>query len=126
MTFGRCFRYQRFVSGVRYDRPGVDEVDKHEYLLKAYAVTDYVARRQSREELMKSNYVKGIGDLSTAVRGKYYGMTVITKSGTAVKPQPALTDKERETLLDALELACEHATVRKRSAIKKVYDKLVA
>jgi hypothetical protein len=75
---------------------------------------------------MKSNYVKGIGDLSTAVRGKYYGMTVITKSGTAVKPQPALTDKERETLLDALELACEHATVRKRSAIKKVYDKLVA
>jgi hypothetical protein len=36
---------------------------------------------------MKSNCVKGIGDLSTAVRGKYYGMTIITKSGAAVKTQ---------------------------------------
>jgi len=43
------------VSGVRFDRPGIDEVDKHEYLLKAYAVTDYVARRQSREELAGSS-----------------------------------------------------------------------
>jgi hypothetical protein len=43
-----------------------------------------------------------------------------------VKPQPALTDSEKATLLDALELAYEHATVRKRSAIRKVYDKLAA
>ena len=75
------------------------------------------------------NKIKGFGDLSTAIRGKYYGMTVITKAGEAMTPaplQPALTDKEKATLLDALELACEHATPRKRSAIKKVYDKLAA
>ncbi len=41
-------------------------------------------------------------------------------------PSEGLTDKERSTLLDALEIACEHTTSRKRSAIKKVYDKLAA
>lgn len=75
---------------------------------------------------MKKNYVKGIGDLSTAVRGKYYGMTVVTRSGKVVTPPSLLTDKERSTLLDALEFAYEHVEGRKRSAIKKVYDKLAA